>query len=204
MDISNKIMDEIRLSDINVYDDIPNSFKCAININPLFKNEIDDIYKRTLLNYGKTTLSAFHLKYMEMFNLLAQHYKEDNEELLDFANSLITIINLYFKELNSNLNIKTQRDLEELKYILGISLILMQEVVEDKSIELAYESFFQIERRIEKHNLYKKAIHILNNDGYEIKIFTQDQTEDYENNSITNLTLKEYDSDNLRGIEYEL
>ena len=34
--------------------------------------------------------------------------------------------------------------LDELKYILQISLLLMEEVIEDKNIELAYESFFQI------------------------------------------------------------
>lgn len=35
----------------------------------------------------------------------------------------------------------------------------MEEVIEDKNIELAYETFFQIERRIEKHQLYKKSVY---------------------------------------------
>ena len=95
-----------------------------------------------------------------MFNFLAQVYEENDEELIDFADSLITIINSYFKELDSNLNIKSQSDLEELKYILQISLILMEEVQESKNIELAYESFFQIERRVEKHHLYKNGTNI--------------------------------------------
>ena len=158
MNISNEIIDEIKLSDVNAYENISDSFRSAINVNPRFENEIREIYVKTLVNYGRTTLNAYHLKYMEMFNLLAQYYQNDNEELIDFADSLITIISSYFKELDSCLNIKSQSDLDDLKYILQISLILMEEVVEDKNIELAYESFFQIERRIKKYQLYNESV----------------------------------------------
>ena len=159
INISNEIIDEIKISDVNMYEDISNSFRSVININPRFDKEIQDIYIKTLENYGRTTLNAYHLKYMEMFNLLAQFYQEDNPELIDFADSLITIISSYFKELDLSLNIKSKSDLDELKYILQISLLLMEEVIEDKNIELAYETFFQIERRIEKHQLYKKSVY---------------------------------------------
>ena len=203
MNISNEIIDEIKISDVNLYEDISNSFRSVININPHFEKEIHDIYIKTLQNYGRTTLNAYHLKYMEMFNLLAQFYQEDNQELIDFANSLITIISSYFKELDLSLNIKSQKDLDELKYILQISLLLMEEVIEDKNIELAYETFFQIERRIEKHHLYKKSVHIVNDENFEIKISIQEKPTSYEDN---NTTLKL----NERGIgvsgvrEYEL
>lgn len=70
INISNEIIDEIKISDENMYEDISNSFRSVININPRFEKEIQDIYIKTLENYGRTTLNAYHLKYMEMFNLL--------------------------------------------------------------------------------------------------------------------------------------
>ena len=53
-------------------------------------------------------------------------------------------------------------DLNELKFTLEVSLIIIEAVLEDKDIELAYEVFFNIDRRIERKKLYKKAD---NNDG---------------------------------------
>ena len=91
-----------------------------------------------------------------MFESLAEYY-DDDEELVEFSNSLISVINDYFEDLNSNLNIKSKHDLDNLNYIINISLFLLEEVMNDKNIELAYESFFQIERKINKKKLYKKS-----------------------------------------------
>lgn len=139
-----------------VYSDISTNFKSSININHRFKNEIENIYARTLLNLGRSTLSIFHLKYVSMFEALAEYYGDD-EELVEFSNDLISIINDYFEDLDSNLNIKTKHDLDNLNYILNISLFLLDEVINEKNIDLAYESFFQIERKINKKNLYQKS-----------------------------------------------
>lgn len=203
MNISNEIIDEIKISDVNVYEDISNSFRSVLNINPRFEKEIQEIYIKTLENYGRTTLSAFHLKYMEMFNILAKFYQENNDELIDFADSLITIISSYFRELDLSLNIKSQSDLDELKYILQISLLLMEEVIEDKNIELAYESFFQIERRIEKHQLYKKSVHIVDDDNIQIRVSIQEKPTIYEDNNTT-LKLNERSIGDSGVREYEL
>lgn len=144
----------------NIYSNVSTNFKNSININPNFKNEIENIYARTLLNLGRSTLCMFHLKYISMFESLSKYYGND-EELVEFSNSLISFINNYFEDLDSNLNIKTKHDLDNLKYILNISLFLLEEVINDKNIDLAYESFFQIERKINKKNLYKKSNKIL-------------------------------------------
>lgn len=140
----------------NIYSNVSTNFKNSININPNFKNEIENIYARTLLNLGRSTICMFHLKYISMFESLSKDYGND-EELVEFSNSLIFFINNYFEDLDSNLNIKTKHDLDNLKYILNISLFLLEEVINDKNIDLAYESFFQIERKINKKNLYKKS-----------------------------------------------
>ena len=88
-----------------------------------------------------------------MFEELSRYYEHD-EKLFELSKSMIKVFNSYFKELNDNLFLKNERDFEELKFILGISLITLEEIVEDKNIELAYEAFFQIERSIEKEKLY--------------------------------------------------
>lgn len=156
-ELRNININENDLNSINqFYSDISTNFNNSIKLNYKFKKEIEDIYARTLLNFGKSALSIFHLKYIMMFESLAEYY-DDDEELVEFSNSLISVINDYFEDLNSNLNIKSKHDLDNLNYIINISLFLLEEVMNDKNIELAYESFFQIERKINKKKLYKKS-----------------------------------------------
>ena len=138
-----------------IYQDIQNNFKNSININPHLKSEIEEVYNKALLNSGRTILSFFNLKYLEMFEELVRYYEYD-EKLFELSKSIIDICNSYFKELNDNLFLKNQKEFNELKFILEISLITIEEVVEDKDIGLAYEAFFQIERNIGKKNFSKK------------------------------------------------
>lgn len=174
-DLKNISIAEYDINNINkFYSNISTNFKSSINLNQRFKKEIEDIYARTLLNFGRSALSMFHLKYIYMFETLAEYYKDD-EELVEFSNSLISVINNYFEDLDSNLNIKTKHDLDNLNYILNISLFLLEEVLLDKNIDLAYESFFQIERKINKKKLYKKS----NNTKFVLNIFI-----DTDNNAI--------------------
>lgn len=141
----------------NIFSNINNSFKCSISLNPVLEKEIFDIYKRTLLNSGRLTLNIFHLKYLELFENLV-NINNDSENLYELSDSIIKILNVYFNELDNNLLIQSQKDLEKLKNILEISLILMEGSIEDSDIELAYESLFQVERRIKKEKLYKESV----------------------------------------------
>lgn len=145
-----------------IFNDINNSFKYSISLNPLLEKEIFNIYKRTLLNSGKLTLNIFHLKYLELFENLVKE-NNNSEDLFELSDSLIKIIDLYFEKLDNNLFIQSPKDLEKLKNILEISLILMEGSVDNLDIELAYETFFQVERRIEKEKLYKKSLEIIKN-----------------------------------------
>ncbi|WP_298523447.1 hypothetical protein [uncultured Methanobrevibacter sp.] len=176
MEINTELINENELSNmITFYNNIQNNFENSILINPQFENEIEKIYNRSLLNLSKLALNLFNLKYIEMFEELADYHK-NNSEMFDFSKSLIKIINSYFEELNDNLNIKNQEDFDELKYILEISLILMEGVIEDKDIELAYETFFQIERRIEKYKLYDDSITVVKEGDFELKFTITDES----------------------------
>ena len=86
----------------------PDNFKESLKINPKFKTQIPDVYSKALLNLGRTYLSLFHLKYLEMFEDLALHYG-DNDELYELSDSLTGIIDSYFSELNDNLYIRGYR-----------------------------------------------------------------------------------------------
>ena len=154
MEINAEFINENELANITtIYQDIPNNFRNSININPQIENDIKEVHNRALLNFGRSILSFFNLKYLEMFEELSRYYEHD-EKLFELSKSMIKVFNSYFKELNDNLFLKNERDFEELKFILGISLITLEEIVEDKNIELSYEAFFQIERSIEKEKLY--------------------------------------------------
>ena len=107
-----------------------------------------------------------------MFEELARHY-EDDQKLFELSKSIIQVFNSYFKELNDNLFLKNEKDFDELKFILEISLITIEEVVEDKDIELAYEAFFQIERSIEKENLYLQSKRFIESGVYELNILDE-------------------------------
>lgn len=140
-----------------MYDDIDYSFQESIKLNEDLREVIEDVYKLALLNMGKVALSNFHLKYIGMFDKLVNK-SENNQELYNLSSSLSSSINSYFLNLNSNLYIKDKTELIKLKNILEVSLILMEGVIEDNDVDLAYESFFQIKRRIKKGNFYKKPI----------------------------------------------
>lgn len=173
MEFNAELINEQEINNIStVYHNIPSNFKNSITINPQFNNEIKEVYNRALLNLGRSILSLFNIKFLEMFEELAKHYEYD-DKLFELSKSIIRIFNSYFKELNDNLYLKNEKDFDELKFILEISLITIEEVVEDKNIELAYEAFFQIERNIEKEKLYKKSLRFIKQGIYEINIFEE-------------------------------
>ena len=173
MEINAEFINENELANITtVYHDIPDNFRNSINVNPQFENEIEEVCNRALLNFGRSILSFFNLKYLEMFEELARHY-EDDQKLFELSKSIIQVFNSYFKELNDNLFLKNEKDFDELKFILEISLITIEEVVEDKDIELAYEAFFQIERSIEKENLYLPSKRFIQSGVYELNILDE-------------------------------
>ena len=109
-----------------IINDLSNAFKHSIIINPEFRCDIDDVYNGILLNMGKTNLSIFNFKYLQMFESFAKKDIE-NKELANFQKSIIKHINIYFRELNSCLNIRNKEDLNNLEFILNLSsIILMQ------------------------------------------------------------------------------
>ena len=173
MEIKAEFINENELAKITtIYHDIPNNFRNSININPQIENEIKEVHNRALLNFGRSILSFFNLKYLEMFEELSKFYEYD-EELFELSKSIIKIFNSYIKELNDNLLLRNENDFDELKFILGISLITLEEIVEDKDIELAYEAFFQIERSIEKEKLYLPSRRFIGS-GFELNTFNDD------------------------------
>ena len=136
-----------------IIDDLSNAFKHSIIINPEFRCDIDDVYNGILLNMGKTNLSIFNFKYLQMFESFAKKDIE-NKELVEFSESIIKHINSYFKELDFCLNITNKDDLDNLNFILKLSSIVLEDAIDDDDIDLAYESFFQVERRIKECNLF--------------------------------------------------
>lgn len=174
MEITTEFINENELTNMStIYHDIQNNFKNSINVNPQLENEIEEVCNRALLNFGRSLLSFFNLKYLEMFEELARYYEYD-ETLFALSKSIINMFNSYFKELNDNLSLKSEKDFDELKFILEISLITVEAVIEDKDIELAYEAFFQIERSIEKEKLYIPSKRFIKEGIVEIHFLLED------------------------------
>ena len=188
MEINAEFINENELTKITtIYHDIPNNFRNSININPQIENEIKEVHNRALLNFGRSILSFFNLKYLEMFEELSEYYEND-KELFELSNSIIKIFNAYIKELNDNLFLKNEDDFDELKFIFGISLITLEEIVEDKDIELAYETFFQIERSIEKEKLYLPSKRFIGQ-GFELNTLNEDVIQRGQSKSDYNLVI---------------
>lgn len=175
----------------DIADNLKNDFKYAINTNPELENDIEEICNRNLLNEGKTILSRFHLKYILIFEELAKR-----NSLFEFSEDLHLNINSYFKHLDNSLSIKNSTDLKELKYILAFSEIMLGNIIEDNDISLAYESFFQLERRIKKKKLFDQfESYNIQHGNYEFKIDIK---------PIEPIELKnEFESQNLE-VTYEL
>ena len=73
--------------------------------------------------------------------------------------------------MDNSLSIKNSTDLKELKYILAFSEIMLGNIIEDNDISLAYESFFQLERRIKKKKLFDQfESYNIQYDNFEFKI----------------------------------
>lgn len=197
MKFEHDLVSEIEMSKMcSLCNNISDNFKCSIDINPQFEYEIGDLYKRTITNFAKTTINMFNLRYMKMFDNLANN--NDDEDIIEFSETLLGFINSFFKKLEQNIIVNTEKDLNELRYILEISLILMDGVIEDNDIELAYESFFQIERRLKREHLYQKTIFVEEHEKF-VNSITNFNKEIYNQNELilqNNVGLEEYEISN--------
>lgn len=161
MDERDYNLPEVKINMLNesLFSDIKNNFFYSISLNPLLENDIFEVYKRYLLNSGRLAINYYHIEYLKLFEILAKNYHM-SDNLTELSNSLINIIDFYFRELDKNIFIQSNKDLEKLKNILEISLILMEGSIQDSDIELAYEAFFQVERRIKKEKLYRPSVEV--------------------------------------------
>ena len=92
MEINTKFINENELVNMTtVYRDIQSNFRNSITINPQMKNEIEEVYNRALLNFGRSILSYYNLKYLEMFEELSAYYDltqdEEFKKLFDTFNT---------------------------------------------------------------------------------------------------------------------
>ena len=56
--------------------------------------------------------------------------------------------NIFWKHIDTLISIDC--DIDELKYILTLCLLLINDALDENDVELAFESFFQIESRIKR------------------------------------------------------
>ena len=151
MEIKDEYIDEAEILNIT---SIENDFEKSITMNPEFRDKITDTYNLTLLNLTRAYLSLFHMKYLKMFESLARHHS-CTDELKEFSDTMCELIDPYFKYVNENIKITSADDLDEVKFTLTISSIIIEAALEDMSIDLAYEVFFNIDRAFERKKLLK-------------------------------------------------
>lgn len=151
MEIKDEYMDEAEILNIT---SIENDFEKSITMNPEFRDKITDTYNLTLLNLTRAYLSLFHMKYLKMFESLARHHSH-TDELKELSDTMCELIDSYFKYVNDNIKITSADDLDEVKFTLTISSIIIEAALEDMSIDLAYEVFFNIDRAFERKKLLK-------------------------------------------------
>ena len=133
----------------NLFEDLESSFKFSLGINPSLENEINKVYSRTLNNYGRFILGGFQLSLFERAEQLARLSCGDDS--IDLINRFTDYIGNFFDEVFLKIRIGDMDDLDELKYILTLSLLLIDDALDENNAELAFESFYQLESRIKRH-----------------------------------------------------
>ena len=113
-------------------------------------------------------LDTFHLNIV----WVAEEIIKDNQNASELVDSLVSYISAFFDELEFKLKIRTLHELERLNFILQLTSVTIQNALDYRDIELVFESFYQVENRLEIENLFirqeKKSFKI-NNVNYNYK-----------------------------------
>lgn len=133
---------------INSFENPQAYFNVSLEINPQLEFEIKKVYNRTLDSYIKYILGGFHLNLIKKVDQMVNNDRnEEIEELiLDFTN----FIGVFFDEKYHSLKCNNFDELDDLMYILKLCSIMVVDALEEDDVELAFESFFQIESRINR------------------------------------------------------
>lgn len=129
----------INLDKRNIY----HYFENSIKLNPDLELEVNNVHNKFLLNEAKFLLSFFHLKYINMLELLIEN---DNcpSRFKELSNYLSGSFSVFFEMLDDNLIINDVEDLNIFKSILEISDVIMEDVLLDYDEELAFEVFIKL------------------------------------------------------------
>lgn len=134
------------------FENVDVNFKYSINSNPNINPEIKKIYVRTLNNKAKFILDCFHLNVI----WAAERIIQNNDCACELIDSLLTYISEFFDNVETNLKISNIHELEKLNFILRLTSITLDNAVKYNDVELAFESFFQVENRLEIEKLFVK------------------------------------------------
>lgn len=124
------------------------SFKLSLGVNPKLKFEINNVYERTLNNYARFILGGFQLTLFEKAEQMIRIDQDDEIEELILA--FTQYMKTFFDETHQYINFNSIDDIEELKYILTLCLFLVDDALDEMSVELLFDSFFQAESRIKR------------------------------------------------------
>ena len=142
----------------NLFEGLEYSFKFSLDINPNLENEIKKVYLRTLNNYARFILGGFQLTLFKNAEQLIR--LSCDEDSIDLIKRFTDYMGYFFDEVFLKIRIENMDDLEQLKYILTLSLLLINDALDENNVELAFESFYQLESRIKRHfSLNKKFIY---------------------------------------------
>jgi len=133
---------------INSFENPREYFNVSLEINPALEFEIKKVYNRTLNSYIKYVMGAFHLNLIKKVDKMVNNNRDEEIEelILDFTN----FIDVFFDEKYHSLKCTNFDELDDLMYILKLCSLMIDDALEEDDVELAFESFFQIESRINR------------------------------------------------------
>ena len=158
----------------NSFEQLDSSFKFSLRVNSKLKYEITNVYKRTLNNYAKFVLGGFQLTLFEKTEQIIRI--EQNDEITALILAFTDYMKIFFDETYHYINFKSIDDIDELKYFLNLSLLLIDDALDEKNVELLFESFFQIESRI------KREFPLVNSFHFNYDISFNNEEDDLKNN----------------------
>lgn len=133
----------------NLFEDLNNSFKLSLEINPNLENEIEKVCLRTLNNYARFIIGGFQLTLFRRAEQLIRLSYDENS--IDLIKRFTDYMGDFFDEIFLKIRICDMDDLHQLKYILTLSSLLINDALDENNAELAFESFYQMESRIKRH-----------------------------------------------------
>lgn len=130
------------------------NFDYLIKIDDDFNYLVYNFTKKYYRNIARCMISSFNLNILNKFNTFLKNIEGDSIDSSLGKNKLINLCN----DLDENIIINNVKDLENLKVIFNIAMLLIDEGISNNDMDCFYEAFYGLEYDLREKSLIKNNI----------------------------------------------